>query len=169
AKAQDVVMSPPGQIFYTVPAGNSVHLVVHKAAVARNVNGPGGLVLWADGGTLVVGEAKGQHLLAFRVKKDGTLDARERYYPLRTRPGQPSEVRALTIDAAGRLYAATAEGVQLFDPTGRLSGVLPAPARAALTAIAFAGKDRDRLHVVCGGKLYVRKTKTRGLAPASKP
>ena len=47
-------------------------------------------------------------------------------------PKQPSDNAGLTLDAAGRAYATSREGVQVFDPTGRLSGVLVAPERAAL-------------------------------------
>ena len=55
----------------------------------------------------------------------------------------------------------------MFDPTGRLSGVLLSPVRAPVTSVAFAGKDHDRLYIVCDGKLYARKTKTQGVLPAA--
>lgn len=158
--ARDVAISPQGRIYFTSPGAKGVFLVGDKAPLVSDLADPGGLVVSPDGGTLVVGEAGGSHLVSFRIKKDGRLDARERYAPLRTRPGQPSGVRQLTFDGSGRLYAATREGVQVFDPTGRLSGVLLSPARDGVKAVALSG---DRLYVVCDGKIWWRKTRTRGL------
>jgi sugar lactone lactonase YvrE len=126
---------------------------------------PSGVVLWPDEGTLVVGDRAGKHLWAFRVEKDGSLTCGERYYALRVKPGQTaSGVTALTADSAGRLYACTPLGVQVFDPTGRLSGVLLKPGEGDLTAIAFGGEKHDTLFVLCGGKVYARKTQARGAA-----
>src|SRR5262249_43010288 len=81
------------------------------------------LALWPDGGHLVIGEATGAWLWAVRVESDGRLGPGDRYYSLRTDPGKPTSVNALTVDAGGLLYACTPQGVQVFDPTGRLAGV----------------------------------------------
>ena len=109
-----------------------------------------------------------RYLYAFRVQKNGDLDAKERYYPFWVRPKQPSDNAGLTLDAAGRAYATSREGVQVFDPTGRLSGVLVAPERAAMGGVAFGGADLDRLYVACGGKVYVRKLLAKGVKAAEK-
>src|SRR5262249_34835250 len=102
------------------------------------LNRPAGITLWPDGRRLVVGDADGKHLWAFPVEKDGDLTAGERYYALRVKRGQTkSGVTALTVDDKGRLYACTPLGVQVFDPTGRLCGVLLKPSAADPTAIAF--------------------------------
>lgn len=129
---------------------------------------PSCAVLWPDESQLVVGDAEGKYLWAFRVESDGRLGAGDRYYSLRVQPGQPGcGVSALTFDNAGRLYACTTLGVQVFDPTGRLSGVLLKPADAPLTAITFGGPDHDQLFVACGDKVYARKLKSKGAtAPA---
>src|SRR5262249_25972062 len=110
------------------------------------VKKPSGLTLSADEGTLVVGDAAGKYLWAFRIEKNGALSAGEPYYPLRMNPGEKeSGVSALTTDAAGRVYACTPLGVQVFDPTGRLCGVLLKPGPGDMTALTFAGEDRDVL------------------------
>jgi hypothetical protein len=130
---------------------------------------PSGLTLWPDGRTLVVGDAQSKHLWAFRVENDGNLTFGDRYYALRVKPGQKeSGVTALTVDDKGRLYACTPLGVQLFDPTGRLSGVLLKPAEANPTAIAFGGPERNYLYVVHGDEVYARKTQAKGVVPAEK-
>jgi gluconolactonase len=127
-------------------------------ALPERLSSPTGLVLWPDDGTLVVGDAKGKYLWAFRVEKDGSLTAGEPYYPLRMKPGEKeSHVTALTIDDKRRVYACTPLGIQVFDPTGRLSGVLNKPGDGELTGIAFGGVDGDRLFVACGDKVFARK------------
>jgi sugar lactone lactonase YvrE len=130
------------------------------------LNRPAGITLWPDGRRLVVGDADGKHLWAFRVEKEGDLTAGDRYYALRVKRGQTkSGVSALTVDDKGRLYAGTPLGVQVFDPTGRLCGVLLKPSAADPTAIAFGGPERDLLFVAHGAEVYVRKTQSKGLAP----
>ena len=148
--------------------GPEVFLLGQDKPVAEGLVRPTALAFWRDGGTLVVGESDGDELYTYRVGKDGSLDAKETYYTLRTRRREPSLVTALVLDADGRLYAATAEGVQVFDPTGRMCGVINAPARAAVTSLAFAGPARDQMYVVCDGKLYTRKTKVKGFLATAK-
>src|SRR5262245_1081322 len=128
------------------------------------VKRPAGLTLSVDEGTLVVGDAADKYLWAFRMAKDGSLSHGDNYYPLRVNPGQTeSGVTALTTDAAGRVYACTPLGIQVFDPTGRLCGVLLKPGLGELTALTFTGDAHDLLVVACGDKLYVRKMLAKGL------
>ncbi len=125
--------------------------------------------MWADGGTLVAGVAGNKYLYAYRIRENGDLDGKERYYPFWVRPKRPSGNAGPALDAAGRAYATSREGVQVFDPTGRLSGIMVAPERAALGGAAFGGADLDRLYVACGGKVYVRKMLRKGVAAKSGP
>jgi sugar lactone lactonase YvrE len=125
-----------------------------------------GLVFWADQGTLVVSYSRTASLRAYLVERDGTLKYGEGYYALYKEPGEEiTTAVGMTVDTAGRLYAATREGVQIFDPTGRLCGVLSRPADGAMWSVAFGGKNRDILHVSCGGTIYARKTKAMGVKP----
>src|SRR5258708_2694109 len=137
-----------------------------KALVAvGGVKRPSGLTLSADEGTLVVGDAADKYLWAFRIEKNGAITAGEPYYPLRVNPGQKeSGVTALTTDAAGRVYPCTPLGVQVFDPTGRLCGVLHKPGPGDMTALTFAGEDHDVLVVACGDRLFMRKMLAKGRA-----
>src|SRR5262249_33093459 len=167
--ASHLAVARDGTVYCTVPKEDGVYRVADvkgppaASKVADKVPSPTGLVFWADGGTLVVGSATAPSLWAFRVHKDGSLDAGERYYPIRTRPKQPSGTAGLTIDRDGRLYAATSLGVQVFDPTGRMSGVLlPANPGKPTTEVYFGGTDLGRLYCVCGDQLYVRLTKAKG-------
>jgi sugar lactone lactonase YvrE len=126
---------------------------------------PSCLVLWNDQGTLVVGDAGGKHLWAFRIEKDGSLSAGDRYYPLRMRPGEKaSGVTAMTVDAKGRLYACTPLGVQVFDPTGRLCGLLLNPTGDTPSAIVFGGEGGSSLIIAAGEKVFARKLQPKAVS-----
>ena len=191
-----LVVSKQGAMYAMIADDNGVYLfrdgkkrkvgeVPPKPYLSPGSLAPGSLALWADGGTLVVGDAGDRYLYAFRVRQDGDLDCRERYYPLRARRNrlnplkeadartnpsiplwEPSDNAGLMLDVAGRAYATSREGVQVFDPTGRLSGVLLAPERAPLGGVAFGGADLDRLYVACGGKVYLWRLLAKGVKAA---
>jgi enterochelin esterase family protein len=170
--AESLVVTRGGDLYCTVPGEGAVYRVGkggEKTVVDRGLTAPHGLTLWADQGTLVVSEAEGKRLWTYRVEKDGSLGAREGYYPVWVPRGGAAGAKGLTIDATGRLYAATGAGVQVFDPTGRLSGVMTRPSREAEVAVAFGGPALDQLYVAAGDKLYVRKTQARGLPLTDKP
>lgn len=178
-----VAFSPKGDIYYTAedptigiqfvyPRGTiptSLYRVGRANPLIQNIGSAARLGFWRDGGTLVVGDPSGDKLTVYRVGKEGTLDAKEGYYTLRTRGRETSNVSALTLDTDGRLFAATTLGVQVFDPTGRMCGVIPPPPkRLSVWGLAFAGPGRDQLYIVCDGKLFVRKTKVKGFVTAAK-
>jgi hypothetical protein len=82
------------------------------------------------------------------------------YAPLRVpAKGQP-QVTELATDRDGRIYAATPVGVQVFDPTGRLCGVLHPPTFGA--GVELMWFERDRLVAAAGGTRYARKLRTAG-------
>jgi hypothetical protein len=122
-----------------------------------------GLSFWPDEGTLVAAEAESRYLWAFRIDKDGNLKDGERYYALCVKPGKKTVATGgITVDSVGRVYAATEIGVQIFDPTGRLCGVLSKPTNEPVTNVAF-GPKLDQLFIVCGEKVYFRKTQAKGI------
>ncbi|MBN9523606.1 hypothetical protein J0H58_34695 [bacterium] len=85
---------------------------------------------------------------------------RSPYAPLRVPPRGTPKVTELAADCAGRIYAATPVGVQVFDPTGRLCGVVAPPVfGAGVDLLWFEG---DRLVVAVNGTRYTRKLRTAG-------
>jgi sugar lactone lactonase YvrE len=126
----------------------------------KGVTSPCSLVLWPDESHLVIGESDGAWLWAFRIdtKVEGLLGTGDRYYSLRTKPGEKaSNVTGMVMDTGNLLYAATPLGVQVFDPTGRLCGVILPPAKEEMTAITIGGEKGDTLFVAAGDKVYSRK------------
>jgi hypothetical protein len=68
-------------------------------------------------------------------------------------------VGGLATDRDGRIYVATPLGVQVFDPTGRLCGVLTPAAPGKPEHLAFEG---DTLTLWIGEAKYARKLNTTG-------
>lgn len=117
----------------------------------------------ADGHTVYVGFSKGTFLHAHALTKDGGLDQGRPYAPLRLRTGSPDiAVHGLAADKDGRIYAATDIGVQVYDPTGRMCGVLTPAAEGKPEALAFEG---DQLTLWIGDTKFARTLRTVGAKP----
>ncbi len=69
------------------------------------------------------------------------------------------QVGGLATDTDGRIYAATEIGVQVFDPTGRLCGVMTPAARGKAELMTFEG---DQLTLWIGDVKYTRKLNATG-------
>lgn len=101
----------------------------------------------------------GEYIWAFDVQPDGTLKNQRnfaRYAVVTERPNGTPDVRfggdGLAIDAEGRLYAATAAGIQVFSTQGRHLGTIPVSRNP--NNLAFAGPDRKTLFIVARGAVY---------------
>jgi hypothetical protein len=151
---------------YSFGNGKKTTLLDFKGPTA-----PTCIVLWPDHGHLVIGEADGAYLWAVRIEKDGSFGPGDRYYSLRTVPNEKMHVTAMAIqevNAGYLLFACTPLGVQVFDPTGRLCGVIAAPSKEPMTAIAIGGPNADTLFVASGDKVYTRKIQAKRPAPKKK-
>jgi hypothetical protein len=114
-----------------------------------------------DGSTQFTYRESALTIRAAQLEKDGTFGRGAPYCHLRTRWGAPGVfVTGLTVDRDGRIYAATDIGVQVFDPTGRLCGVLLLPERDDTpVGLAFEG---DQLTYWIGSTKYTRRLNTAG-------
>ena len=74
-----------------------------------------------------------------------------------------SAADGMTVDADGRLYVATELGLQVCDQAGRVIGIIPKPQDRWLSNAVFAGPNFNLLCVTCSDKVYVRRTKVRGV------
>ncbi len=150
--------TPTRQVTYISPEGNL--RVVSTGQVAK----PNGITLSADQGTLAVSEHGGRHVWAFRIEADGSLSAGAPYMEMRAPLGTDvAQGDGMTTDAAGRFYATSALGLQMFDPTGRICGVILKPQAKPLVSVCFAGEGLRWIYVCCGDKIYRRETKSPGL------
>ncbi|HEX4144121.1 MAG TPA: SMP-30/gluconolactonase/LRE family protein, partial [Pirellulales bacterium] len=141
---------------------------------ASGITRPNGIALSGDGGTLAVSDSGGEHVWMFRVNADGSLDAQMPIMTMRLPIDPKGEFKfnepppyqkasrgdGMAVDKSGRYYVTSAVGVQVFDPTGRLSGVLPKPVEAQpLTSCVLAGPQHEYLYVTNGNTVFRRKLK----------
>ncbi|NBT12130.1 MAG: hydrolase [Planctomycetia bacterium] len=172
----DLAILPDGTLYVTQTGKWEVTRIDAQTGVKTvadtGITGPNGIALSNDAGTLAVSDYKGGHTWTFRVGTDGTLDAKMPTMEMR-RPIDPkgefkfheppplasaSGGDGMAVDRAGRWYVTSALGVQVFDPTGRLCGVLPKPRPdKPLTSCVLAGPNRDHLYVTNGDAIFRRK------------
>jgi enterochelin esterase family protein len=163
----DLVVTRNGGIYFTETRKQQVTYIApgeKPVAVDHGIGKPNGIALTPDQGTLAVSDYGGKHGWVFRIELGGSLSFKQPYMTLRTpSPTAASRGDGMTTDASGRYYITSAVGLQMFDPTGRLGGVIASPQKKPLVSVALAGPDLSYLYVACGDKIYRRKTKTRGV------
>jgi sugar lactone lactonase YvrE len=139
----------------TAPRATAV-FPLRTEIMAPGMEKPTGHAMSPDRGTMFVGSATGRYVWAFRIDDGGSLSAGQPYCSLRLPPGSTSiNVTAVAVDRVGRVFAATPMGVQVFDPTGRLCGVLAHPERqGAITDMAI---HDGRLLIATERQVYERE------------
>lgn len=166
--ANDLALHAQGHLYYTAQRGVvwlDPHKQWHAQLVSEDLATPNGISLNPDGGMLLVSEYGGEHVWAFTTDLDQGPKHGDTYMTMR-HPNDETPCRGdgMTVDEEGRCYVTTALGLQMFDATGRISGVMTSPAKG-LNNVAFAGSRRDHLYVTCSNGIYKRQTKTRGIWP----
>jgi len=111
------------------------------------------------------------------VNADGSLDAKAPYMTMRLPIDPKGEFKqaepppynpasggdGMTSDEQGRFYVATTLGIQVFDPTGRMCGVITRPQPdKPLTSCVLSGAGRSYLYVTNGDKIFRRKVQAKG-------
>ena len=137
---------------------------MHEISVAF----PASLTLSPDQSLLYVTDADNHWVYSYQIQPDGSLTHEQKYYHLHT-PDTSDNAGAggMCVDRDGRLYVATAMGIQVCDQAGRVNSIIPVPGGAA-TSVVLGGTDFDILFAASGGKIYKRKVKTKG-APSFLP
>lgn len=154
----------PPAVYYVPPGGTVIK-------VADGIERPNGIMLSRDEKTLFVNNSNGEHLLAFDVQADGRLTNRRNFAKYQGGARNANGVfvsgaDGLAIDNQGRLYAATAAGVEVFDAGGTALGTIPAG--RAPQNLAFAGKDKKTLYIVGRGSAFKVDLLTPGFSRRAK-
>lgn len=150
-------------VYYMRPDGRVFKL-------ADDIARPNGITLSRDETTLYVANTSGQYVIAFDVQPDGLVRNRRDFAKLeggrQTDAGIASGADGLAIDAEGRLYVASAAGVQVFTDAGQHLGTIPVS--RAPQNIAFAGPDKKTLYIVARGAAYKVAMQAQGFAGRAK-
>lgn len=164
----------PGQPRPTPPLTPAVYYVSPAGKVSRIAEGierPNGVMLSPDEKTLYVNNTAGEYLLAFDVQADGTVGPRRnfaKYAKVTKTPAGAfsSGADGLAVDAQGRVYAATAAGVEVYGPKGETLGVIPVSLPPQ--NIAFAGADKKTLYIVGRGAAFKVRLQAEGFKGRAK-
>ncbi len=130
---------------------------------------PSGIALSPDGLWLFVAQRDSRSGMSYRVRQDGTLDARESFYDFYVPAwADNSGAEQIGMDTDGRAYVATRMGVQIFDRNGRVTAILAFPGNGAISGLCFGGPGFHTLYVADGQKIYRRNVNVTG-APSWSP
>lgn len=179
----DAALGPDGAIWFTDPVFGITMpdegVMAEPAQTARRVyridpsgkvqamteaaGQPNGIAFSPDGGILYVSDTSAalrnsegaRTILAFPVAGSGPLPSPRVFATL-----DEGVADGLDVDEAGRLYAASFDGVRVFDPDGTLLGRIATATDAA--NLAFGGEDGRRLFICAGPTVHAIDLKVRG-------
>ena len=159
----------PPAVYY-IPAGGKA------IKIADRIERPNGIQLSRDERTLYVNNTNGVYLLAFDIQSDGTVRNRRNFgtYDGRSRfpnglPGIMTGADGLTIDNEGRLYGATAAGVEIFSAEGQHLGTIPLSCGGMdCQGVAFGGTDKKTLYIAGHGSLFKIRMLAKGFTGRAK-
>jgi gluconolactonase len=97
-------------------------------------------------------------IYAYDVKQGNTLTNKRLF--AHVSPGFPDGMR---LDNQGNLYVGALDGVQVFNPSGRLIGKILMPKETA--NLTFGGKDNNILFICSSDSLWAIKLNTQGAKP----
>ena len=132
---------------------------------------PTSLCLSPDQTLLYVADRRRQLITSFQVGRDGIPTLEQPYFHLHLPDdADGSGVGGLCVDSAGRLYAATPMGIQVFDQAGRVNGIIAPPQSLTnIQGLTFGGPMRKQLYLLADGHIWRRTVQTQGVSPAAPP
>jgi len=174
----DVVVAHNGNVYVThPPAGASnepskVWLIRPdgtQVLVDTGLRFANGVTLSPDQSLLYVADYRSRWVYSFQIMADGTLTNKQRYFWLHEPDAlDQSSADGMKVDREGRLYVATALGVQICDQAGRVNAIIPTP-NNRITNLCFGGEKFDILYATCVDKVYQRRLNTRGISAWEAP
>jgi sugar lactone lactonase YvrE len=122
-----------------------------------------GIAVSPDQSTLYVADGASHWVYSYQIQPDGSLTNKQRFHQLQApAAADAADVAAgMCVDADGRLYVATAVGVEVFDPAGSVSFVIPVPS-GRVTSLCFGGDNGATLFATAGDKVFARQLKVKG-------
>jgi enterochelin esterase family protein len=167
-KCNDLVVTRRGFVYVTETPTKRIHLVTperkHVIVDEGNVTRPNGITVSADERTLIVSDHGGKHVWAWEIGEEGLLVAAAPFMTMWLPVGEDeAKGDGATTEEKGRYFVTTSLGVQIFDPAGRLAGIIAMPEPdGKVVSVEFAGPDHDILFVAAGERIYRRQLKVRG-------
>jgi gluconolactonase len=162
SRPNDLVVTKKDGVYFTLPGGKPPVLYYiapgGKPVVVAEAPSPHGIQLSPDEKTLYSADSHGEYLVAFDVQPDGRLTNRHNFgdrYEGVTKGDNGffnSNADGIAVDAAGRVYVGTLQGVQVLSAQGKHLGLIPVSQRPQ--NLAFAGPDKKTLYITGQGAVY---------------
>ena len=124
---------------------------------------PNGLALSPDETTLYICDTGKYHVRAFTVELSGALAEGSGRIFCTLDPAEKGGPDGMKVDAAGRVYVAVAEGVWVYEPDGKLLGILAVEQRPS--NLAWGGPDGKTLAITAIDHVYTVRFKSPGIIP----
>jgi gluconolactonase len=128
---------------------------------------PNGLAFSPDERTLYICDTARYHVRAFEVEPSGSLKVGSSRVFAKLDPEQPGGPDGMKVDRDGRVYVAVAQGVWVFEPGGRLLGILGTPKRPA--NLAWLGPDGSGLAITAVDSVHAVRLGVTGVLPVFTP
>jgi gluconolactonase len=135
--------------------------------LADDFEKPNGLAFSPAEDILYVCDTARYHVRSFRVGTDGMLEPATSRVFARLDPAVAGGPDGLKVDRDGRVYVAVAEGVWVFEPGGRLLGILALPARPS--NLAWCDDDGRGLAITAVDSVYFVRLHVPGVVPPFLP
>ncbi len=162
----DLVIDKHDGVYFTDPAfgapmplpqgKTAVYYVAADGKVTRlidNLNNPNGVILSPDEKTLYVIPTGQAEMMAYAIEAPGKIGKGKVFCTLKqSRANGKSGGDGLTVDTKGNLYITSGLGLQVFNPSGDLLGIIALPEQPA--NVTFGGKDLKTLYVTARTSLY---------------
>jgi gluconolactonase len=167
----DIVVAHNGNVYVTNPPADNVNAPSNvrlirpngeKSIVDTGLKYANGITLSPDQTLLYVADYRSHWVYSYLIQPDGTLLYKQRFCWLHVPDtSDQSNADGMRVDRDGRLYVATAMGIQVCDQAGRVQCIIPTPNRR-LSNLSFGGEHFDTLFATCGDRVYKRKLKVVG-------
>jgi gluconolactonase len=162
----DLVVDKQDGVYFTDPSFRApkplpqgklgVYYVDAAGKVARlidNLPNPNGILLSIDEKTLYVIPTGQADMMAYPIEAPGKIGKGKVFCTLKQPEGKKGGGGdGATIDSKGNLYITSALGLQVFDPAGKLLGIIALPEQPA--NVCFGGADSKTLYVTARTSLY---------------
>lgn len=163
-RAPDPLPQGRTAVYYRAPSGEVTRIITGLEA-------PNGVILAPDEKTLYVIPSMQKEMFAYAVESPGKISKGRVFCTVEQPPGAGGQGRGgdgLTVDTKGNLYITSGLGLQVFNPAGKLLGIIEFPEQPA--NVTFGGPDRKRLYVTARTSLYSAPMKSTGHAfPGTDP
>jgi enterochelin esterase-like enzyme/sugar lactone lactonase YvrE len=166
-KATAVAVTANGVVYAAGPGGVwRIGALGEKADLGMGIKVPGALCVSPDQSLLYIADSASNWVYSAQIQPDGSTRHLQRYYWLhKPDTRENAGTTGLAVDEAGRLYAATAMGVQFCDQAGRVNGIIPLPGGVAAAGVALAVAGEPTLYAATAdGTVWARKIKPLGKA-----